>query len=211
MALYMPKPNDNDFAPPPAGTHPARCYRVVDLGTQQVNWQGEVKHQHKVMISWELPTEKMEDGQPFSIHQRYTFSSSEKARLRKDLESWRGKKFTEADFGPGGFHIKKLLGVPCLLSVVHTEKNDRTYANISAISAPMKDYPVPEQINQSVFLSLDPEEFDAEVFRNLSDSLRDVIRKSPEYQEIEAKSRGNGNGYEAPHDGIPDLDDDIPF
>lgn len=202
--MYMPPPTQ-DFEQPPAGTHPARCCRVIDLGTQQVDWQGNVKHQHKVVITWELPGEPMEDGRPFTANQRYTFSSSDKSHFRNHLESWRGKKFEDGDFGPGGFDIKNLLSVPCLLSIVHTNKNDRVYANVTSVMKVPKGMDVPELMNEPVFLSLAPDEFDPNVFDNLSDGLKETIRKSPEYQQLMG-------GQSTPQNTLPpDLDDEIPF
>jgi hypothetical protein len=34
--------------------HLARCYRIVDLGTQKTEYQGQVKHLQKVMIQFEV-------------------------------------------------------------------------------------------------------------------------------------------------------------
>lgn len=211
--MKLPANTGSDFAPPPAGTHYAICYRVIDIGTQQVEWQGKIKHQRKVILSWELPSEKMDDGQPFSIHQRYTLSSSEKSRLRQDLESWRGLKFTEADFGPGGFDIKKLLGVPCLLNIVHAIKDDHTYANIAAIVKPPKGTPLQSLTNPLVYLDLD--DFDADTFESLSEGLRGTIMKSPEYQEAISGKKSRPHDDEPPprdseHDGLDDGSD-IPF
>ena len=209
--MYMPPNNGGDFTPPPAGTHLAVCYRVIDLGTQQVDWQGETKQQHKLMLSWELPDEKMEDGRPFSISQRYTFSSHEKARFRQDLEAWRGAKFTEADLAgpPNGFHVRKLLGVPCLLTVVHNVKQGKTYANISAVTKIMKGMVAPPLVNERVYFSLEPAEYSQETFDKLSSGLRAVIEKAPEYQEIK-RPRGEPVG-EAPPARRDDLDDEVPF
>lgn len=209
--MYMPPNNGGDFIPPPAGTHLAVCYRVIDLGTQQVDWQGETKQQHKLMLSWELPDEKMEDGRPFSISQRYTFSSHEKARFRQDLEAWRGAKFTEADLAgpPNGFHVRKLLGVPCLLTVVHNVKQGKTYANISAVTKIMKGMAAPPLVNERVYFSLDPSEYSQETFDKLSSGLRAAIEKAPEYLEIK-RPRGEPVG-EAPPPRQNDLDDEIPF
>ena len=70
--MYLTKPTA-DFKDPPEGTHPARCYRVIDLGTQEVDFQGQIKHQRKVLVSWELQCEeRMDDGRPFSIGKKYT-------------------------------------------------------------------------------------------------------------------------------------------
>jgi hypothetical protein len=206
--MHLPQPNQStDFLPPPPGTHVAVCYRFIDLGTQETEFQGQKKHQRKVMLGWEL-NEMMEDGKPFMVSQRYTWSMSEKANLRADLESWRGVAFKESDFGPGGFDIRRVIGAPCMLTIVHAEKNGKTYANIRAIGKLPKGMDVPKAVNPHVYFSLD--EFDQSVFDNLSAGLKAVIIKSPEYQKIV-----NG-GHESQDNrqiggGDPDLDDSIPF
>lgn len=211
--MYMPQNTGGDFEQTPAGTHVARCYRVIDLGTQQVEWSGQIKHQRKVIVSWELCDKRMDDGRPFTAHQRYTFSSSEKSHFRKHLESWRGKAFSDEDFGEGGFDVRRLINVPCMLSVVHASKGDKTYANIGGVLALPKGMNAPDLENETAFLSLEPDEFDQGVFDNLSDNIKDTIRKSPEYAELT-----NGSGIpsaRSPDDyGAPpqeDLDDEIPF
>lgn len=87
--MYLPKPEGGNFSPVPAGNHIAICYRLIDLGTQLVEWKGAKKTQRKVLISWELPNELMTEGeyagQPFTIGRRYTWSMSDKANLRHDL------------------------------------------------------------------------------------------------------------------------------
>ena len=121
--MYMPKPN-SDFVNPPEGTHSARCWRVIDLGTQAEDFQGQIKYQGKILVSWELHCdERMDDGRLFTIGKKYTLSGHEKSNLRKDLESWRGKKFEDHEFGPGGFDIGKLIGVGCLLNLTQNESH----------------------------------------------------------------------------------------
>ena len=151
--MFVPQPNDKEFEIPPAGTHLAACYRVIDLGTQTSSYMGQPKRQHKILVSWELPDEKMVDGRPFTIGQRYTWSMSEKAALRRDLESWRGVPFAEKDFGQGGFDIKNIIGKCCLLNIVHAEKNGKHYANIASISRLMKGQQGPDHTtNEHVYL-----------------------------------------------------------
>src|ERR1700757_2472795 len=100
MGLTATDKGGQDFEMTPEGVYTARCYRIIDLGTQKGAEQFGGKEQHKVMVSWELvgtDDPKMQEGdnrgKPFSIHKRYTVSLSEKASLRADLEAWRGKKF----------------------------------------------------------------------------------------------------------------------
>lgn len=215
--MFLPKPSDNDFSPPPPGTHMATCYRVIDLGTQQVEYQGQQKLQHKIMLSWELPHELMDDGRPFTISQRYTFSMSEKATLRQHLEAWRGRQFTLEDLSgpPNGFHMQKVIGAGCMLNIMHEEKNGKTYPNIKAIMALPKGTKAAPLINAPLFFSIG--EFDESVFEQLSDGLKQIIQKSPEYQEIVHKRHvpdANGvDGYGAgPRDDLDNLlSEEIPF
>lgn len=197
--MYLPKPNEKEFETAPAGTFAARCYRFVDLGTQPKEYLGTTSYKRMVGISWELPDELMKDGRPFSIYQRYVWSMSEKATLRKHLESWRGAKFQESDFGEAGFDTRKLIGVPCMLSIIHTTKGDKTYANISGVSGVMKGYEVHAAVNETLYFSLD--DYDQAVFDKLSQGMREAIMRSPEYVKIKNPSDNHeeyGNSEDIP-------------
>lgn len=212
--MYLPQPTEGDFELVPAGTHMAVCYRIIDLGTQQTTFNGQAKEQHKILISWELPEELMADGRPFSISNRYTWSMSEKANLRKHLESWRGFPFTDKDFGPNGFNIKNVLGKSCLLAIIHTE-GEKQYANIVSVSRLMKGMTARPATNPLAYLWLSPGNFDEDVFQGLGDYWKDLIKKAPEYLELTAEpdigppmSNGPRIGGRAP--SIPE-DEAIPF
>lgn len=183
--MHLPAPNDAQFEMPPSGTHMAVCYRVIDLGTQDSSFNGQAKRQHKILLSWELPDEKMADGRPFTISQRYTWSMSEKAALRKDLEGWRGVPFRDADFGAGGFDIKNILNKACLLTIVQEEKSGKTYANIKSIGRLMKGQEPPKNVtNETAYLWINNDRWDSSIFHKLSDNLKATIMASPEYKEM---------------------------
>ena len=201
--MFMPTNDAGSYTPPPAGSHVAICYRVIDLGTQKTEWQGKMKLQRKVMLSWELPDELMEDGRPFTISQRYTFSSHEKSRFRHDLESWRGAPFKDSDFGPGGFHVGKLLRVPCILTIVHESKDGKTFANIKGVAKMPKGMTVAPLTNPETFFSLS--DFSPDVFSKLPERLQETIKASPEYAQATGAAasdapdeRPNNNGDDAP-------------
>ena len=208
--MQIPAPNDREFELPPAGTHLAVCYRVLDLGTQDTSYNGLPKRQHKILLSWELPEEKMADGRPFSISQRYTWSMSEKAALRHHLESWRGKPFEARDFGENGFDIKGIIGVGCLLNIVHVARNGKTYANIASIAKLMKNQTAPPLYNEKAYLWINLERWDAAVFHNLKARLRDDIMKSPQYHELIA-SLDNNMPPDPPFGEADDAHREIPF
>src|ERR1700684_2934792 len=119
MAIVAKASGGNDCKPAPAGTHAAVCCDVVDLGMLEVSFGGKTKTQHKVNLVWQIEEDR-DDGKPFTVRKRYTLSLHEKASLRKDLESWRGRAFTPAELE--GFDLEVLIGIGCMLNVIHTPK-----------------------------------------------------------------------------------------
>lgn len=202
MSVIMPKEQKTEFETTPQGTHLGVCYRVVDLGTQPNIFKPGTT-QHKIMLSWEFPEEKMTDGRPFSIHKKYTLSSNEKATLRLHLEAWRGKAFTDDEFG--SFDLGKLIGVPCLINVLHKVENGNTFANVSAIMKTHKGQVVPPLTNEAIYFSLNA--FDQTLFDKLSENIRHQIQQSPEYHQIK--------GPKQPNEAVLEDDDrppiDVPF
>jgi|HubBroStandDraft_1064217.scaffolds.fasta_scaffold60064_2 hypothetical protein len=155
--MLLPKPNQTEFENVPVGTYVARCYRFLDLGTQPKVYKGQTELVHQICLSWELPTKLMTKGdyagQPFSIHSEYKWSMSEKAILRNTLESWRGRKFVDSDFGEGGFDTHKLIGASCMIGVKHSESNGKTYANIATVSPLLEGYQMPAPVNETLYFS----------------------------------------------------------
>lgn len=211
-----------DFEITPEGVHNAVCIAVIDIGTQASSYQGKEKQTPKILVRWEID-ELMEDGRPFMVQQRYTASMHEKATLRKHLEAWRGKKFTDAELGPGGFSMNKLLGAGCQLQIVHEENNGKTYANIASIMKLSKGMKALEPTVDPILLDLESAAtFDKDVWESLSDNMKEIIAKSPEYQAIiapkgksatAAKAIPNGKAAakEEPEGGDPWEEDSIPF
>jgi hypothetical protein len=214
---YVPKNEGGDFQMAPPGTWPAICYRVIDLGTQRSTWNNNEKFSHKIMVTWEIadPEQHMADGRPFSVSQRYTWSMFDRAILRQHLESWRGVPFTDKDLsgGPGGFQIERIIGQPCLLTILHEKSGDKTYANIKSVVKMPKGMPIAAQANPSQFLWLTSEEYDPVVFSGLHEKLQEVIMKSPEYQELSGVRAipDTGGGWGENQGDKDDLDDEIPF
>jgi hypothetical protein len=187
-----------DFENPEPGTHVARCYRVIDLGTQfNERWN---TRQRKTLIGWELPNDMMKDGTPFLIACRYTVSLSEKAYLRRDLESWRGRKFTAEELQ--GFDLDNVVGVPCLLGIVISEDG---YANVTSVAPMMKGQQCPPPITKpQTFDIYNP---DMEVMASLSEKMRTIIESSEEWKGRSTAVADSGR----PTVAEPDFDDDIPF
>lgn len=126
MGIIAREPESN-YTPAPEGLHVATCCDVVDLGVADHGF-GE---KHYVELRWQLE-EPGESGQRPVVRRRYTNSLSEKAALRKDLEVWRGRKFSREELA--GFDLERLLGIGCQVQVVHRVTDQgRTFANVSAV------------------------------------------------------------------------------
>lgn len=194
----------------PADTYVARCYSMVHIGTNDEVILGETKRMNKVRLTWELPNELREfDGveKPLVISKEYTLSMHEKSNLRKDLENWRGKGFTEEE--AKAFDITKLLGIPCMLSVVHSvSKSGDKYNKIGSISKLMKGMECPEQFNPSFEFNF-TDKFKDEIVEGFPDFIKDKIKSSEEYRELKAGITDNDTDESQP-DNEPESDD-LPF
>lgn len=205
MGRYSKEPAGGDFEQPPAGTHVGICFRVIDLGTQHSEFNGEERIASQVLISWELPEETMADGRPFSVSRFYTNSLHEKAALRSDLAAWRGRDFTDKELA--GFDLQSIVGKACLVSVV---LNNKGKAKVKAVLALPKGTKPPKLVNPAQTFFLD-EPWDQTVWDALPKGIRAIIQKSDEYRE----RLGGGDTRsenEWPHDqDAPAEEADIPF
>ena len=191
MAFIVKDNGGKDFKKIPPGTYVARCFQLIDLGEQLQDGKYGASVQRKARIQWEVFGED-EEGQPLTVEidgnhipmtigKTYTFSISEKAGLRKDLVSWRGREFTPEELQ--GFDITNILGAYCMLSIIHTEKDGKTYTNISAITPLPSAFKSakPEPFHENVIFTFD--EPDMAVFKELPDWMKETMQKSPQYAE----------------------------
>ena len=135
MAIMAREP-ESTFTPCPEGLHHAVCVDVIDLGVLQTTWGDK----HKVRIVWQVEEEHPETGKRFDVRKHYSLSLHTKATLRKDLESWRGRKFSETELG--GFDLERLIGANCQVQVVQDITDEsKVYANVQAVVPPPKATP----------------------------------------------------------------------
>ena len=167
----------------PAGTHIARCYSMVHIGTIEWEWQGEKKFSNKVRLTFELPHEVRDFGgeeKPLVISKEYTLSLHEKSNLRRDLEGWRGIGFSNYDLE--NFDITKQIGSECNLSVIHkTSRAGNEFAMIGSISAMTKGSECPEQFNESFVFNYQ-DNFDEEWLEVQPEWIKEMIKSTDEYE-----------------------------
>jgi len=127
----------------PTGLQQAVCTRVFDLGLQG---GGKFGPKYQVMVFWELAAKMTEGdyaGQPFVVNKRYSLSlgsldGTKPSNLRKDLESWRSKAYTEEELKAGVDLEKVLPGRNCQLNIV---ENARGYAEVANVLPPAAGAP----------------------------------------------------------------------
>jgi hypothetical protein len=212
---FIAKDSGGNFRRVPAGAYIGRCYSLIDLGTQTTTGQFGEKSQHKLRIGWELfgedengaPLTVEVDGRemPMTISKSYTVSLHEKAGLRKDLQAWRGREFTDEE--AKAFDVSKLLGAYCMVNVTTSETNGKTYSNVAGLTplpGALKNAK-PAPVHDIVAFDLDAP--DMEVFACLHEKLQEAIKRSPEWKRL-------GKPQEPPAGSNGDIgypDDDIPF
>lgn len=211
MSLTATNKGGASLAPIEAGTHPAICYGLVDLGIQYSEKYKNSKQ--KILIMWELPDEKIEvDGKPVSrvISQTYTCSLNEKSVLRKDLASWRGRDFTDEELA--AFDLRNIVGAPCLLSIIHKESGGATYANVGGVMKLPKGMPPLVQTVETIVFDLD--ETPLEEMDRLPDWVRRRIEASETYKERVAGAGDRADDSAAAYQAeLEELEDDgeLPF
>lgn len=190
-----------EYEPIPEGVHVARCVSIIDIGTHYNKKFDNTSH--KVLIQWELPEETLEingEKQPRIYTQDYGLSLHKKSNLRKHLEAWRGKSFTDEELK--GFDLKNVLGVQCQLQIVHNKVNDKIYANLASIMSCPKTMSIAAQVTKSIYLDWESEAFKENLLL-LPQWIQDKIKDSEEMK--------NSGNEDLPFD-INGVDDgSLPF
>jgi hypothetical protein len=157
------------------------------------------------MIMWEIPELLIKfekDGKeveaPRVISKKYTLSLGEKANLRKDLQSWRGRAFTMEELE--GFDLVNVLEKNCMLQIINTTKDGKTYSNISSILPLYKGMSPIEPFMKPLYFSMS-EGFD--IPESLPQWIKDIIMKSEEFKNNAPISQEQDNS-------VP-VDDSVPF
>ena len=170
------------------GVHKSRCIKVIDLGTQKNEFEGNITWKRQILVIWEVPEQTSETSEPLTISKFYTLSLHEKSNLGIDLTSWRGRPFSETE--KKGFDISKLIGHTCLLNVIQGNKNNK----IGSIMPLPKGDKIAEQYHTGVVFDLEKyQKGQKEIFNQLSEGIRNIILRSKELEGLEHKDNGDEN------------------
>ncbi len=190
MSIIATTSSSDKFVGVSTGVHKARCVRMIDLGTQRNEYQGEVSWKRQILVSWEVPSELSNSGEPLLISKFYTLSLHEKSNLGKDLTAWRGRAFTELE--KQQFDITALLGVPCMLNIVEGRNGNTKVGSVMPL--PKNDTLEP-QFHENLQFSIDDfENGSNEAFMALSEGIRNIILRSKELENMNTDLGDENNG-----------------
>ena len=180
------------------GIYLGTCFRIVDMGTTERDYQGTKSKKTRVHITFEVaealdPNNNetlMPDGRPFVVSKTYTASLYEMAALRKDLQSWRGKSFTEEELK--GFDITNLLGCTARIEVGHTAQTDTSPGGNPKILSLQR----PDGGSQQVQTHNNQESFDLDIYCDFvrgnktpdGQAMADIYETLPPWQKEDISS-----------------------
>ena len=123
------------FTPHPEGQFAAVCVDVVNLGERVEQFKDQPKKLvPKVALVFQTGEVNADTGDLHQVSVEFTVSMGEKANLRKFLEAWRGKKYTDEQ-AEEGVPVHKLEGQAGYITVEQrkAKSSGNTYATINAI------------------------------------------------------------------------------
>jgi len=192
------KDTGSSFTPHPEAQYASSCVDVIDLGLKLEQYQGQdAREVHKIALVF-ATGETNAEGFLHTISQEFTNSLHEKANLRRFLESWRGKSYTD-DQARAGIELHKLYQQPALIVVEHqVSKRGRTFARIASIT------PLPKQMEPPDVVAYERAEFWAERKKEYQDQIIRYRSSVGAYDEAPYADTGQ------PEDEVYD-DDPLPF
>jgi hypothetical protein len=143
------------------------------------------------------------------ISKSYTLSLHPKAKLRQDLDSWRGRAFTNDE--AKGFPVESVIGAACQLSITHSPKPDGSgvFVNIAGVMGIPKGMGVAELAHDKIHYELEMGQEGNPVFDSLAEWIQERIKGCVELNPGKVQVPQPQAG--APVDEDDGGDDSVPF
>lgn len=137
--------DESKYQPHPEGVKVGQCVDAIDLGECVIEFTGNTPYVgRKVALVFRTGALNTNTSEPIDQAQEFTASMSEKGNLRKFLQGWRGKPYTDEQ-AKAGVPLHKLVGQYALLTIAHKQSGrGRTYGTIMSVSG------VPEEMKASL-------------------------------------------------------------
>lgn len=198
-------PTGGNFEIIQEGVYDVVLVGVINIGTVKEFFNGKEKFLNKIALLFEFLDLEDEKGRR-TMCQDYTASFAPQSTLRKLLEKWREKPYTDEELKT--FDISKLVGQRASLYIENSLKKDGSgkYAIIDKIKK-KRDSNVQEPNIEPFILGYN--NFDFSKLDLLPTYMKTKIEASPEYAEMLSKRNARPDvTTKAPT--VP-QNDDIPF
>ncbi|MBT3204166.1 MAG: hypothetical protein HOM14_15280 [Gammaproteobacteria bacterium] len=192
--------SESDFELPAAGTTTAILTQMAFVGKQKSVYQGQEKIRDIVRLGYELPDLTGQDGYPLAIFEELTVSFNEKAKLYQRVKSLNGGREPAE-----GSELRGLMGSGALITIAHTVKGDRTYANIEMLTPMPASMPTPQAKAELLYFDID--EPDKETYELLPPRTKKLIQERIRTEVAPAPIQQQPQA-QPPQ---PEKFDDIPF
>lgn len=154
MSFHVEHKETGNFVLAPVGQYQAICCELLDWGQSSKPYTDKKTGVTADRMVWEiqyvfqLNKVDPETGKRYEVRSRKLNARTlgENSGLRAFLLAWRGHDLTEAELKPPGVDID-LTGRNAIISVVHAQVGDKTYANIGSIMPLMENMPAIEALN----------------------------------------------------------------
>jgi len=154
MSFHVEHKETGNFVLAPVGQYQGICCELLDWGHQEQIYKNDKTGKDEPRMIWpiqyvfQLNKVDPETGKRYEVRSKKlnAMTLGEKSGLRAFLLAWRGHDLTEAELKPPGVDID-LTGRNAIISVVHAQSGDKTYANIGAIMPLMENMPAIEALD----------------------------------------------------------------
>ena len=198
------------------GTYPGRLVHVIDLGIQkQDDYEGQKKDPAKMVnVTYEFSDEFMkdEDGNELTDQPRFLSEMFNVFPLSSEKAKSTGRYLALDPNVEHGGDLSKLLGAPCLITVVNKERKGKIYNNVGALSAmrPKDAEKLPPLVKEPKLFDLDDP--DLTVFLSLPDFIQEKIKQNMDFKGSALEALLDNHKPESKEDtseGVRDVDDQV--
>lgn len=203
-----------DFPQTPAGNWSGVCIGLIDLGTHWESFQGgPQKKQRKVLIVWEIEAEKDGKDERFFVGRDFNIgvndkgevSYGEKSNIRKMLESWKGRAYSQGE----EIDLSATLGKTALVNIAGKKTNagkDITFVN--AVSPLPKGMKVIKASQKQIVYTADSDAIvpeDEWLPRVFGETVKDILERCLEHKGSGIKETKPANGGKAPTQALANM------
>src|SRR5574337_584130 len=166
------------------GTYPARLVRVIDFGLQARNpYKGQEKPPaYQADLTYEMLDVFMvdKDGNEDETKPRWISETINISHPSADLATSTKRAKALDPNGDFDFDLSKMIGAPCMITIVHKESKGKTYANVGTVTTMRtKDADkAPKLVNKPVVFDLDNP--DMNVFDSFPEWIKEKITSNLE-------------------------------